>query len=87
MLTNADYHANIYLTAQKKRKPRKLGLRESHNQEVLLKRKELTKLYTPTRFRTLALDSKPDYSHHINMSIGSKKKNYIEQYLQDYVKS
>jgi len=29
--------------------------------------------FSPSRFRTIALDSKPDYSHHIKMSVGKMK--------------
>ena len=29
--------------------------------------------FSPARFRTIALDSKPDYSHHIKMTVGKKR--------------
>jgi hypothetical protein len=40
--------------------------------------------FSPARFRTIALDSKPDYSHHIKMTVGKKRSSPEQYFIGDY---
>ena len=40
--------------------------------------------FSPARFRTIALDSKPDYSHHIKMTVGKKRSPDMYAGVGDY---
>ena len=44
---------------------------------IKVERKEVNNLYTPTRFRTMALDSKPDYTHHVQVSLSPLRKRQM----------